>query len=105
MGWVLWLAKSKIVDHYRAQGRRKVVFSGTLLDQMAAGDLRWRTVSQTPETGEIVVATWSPANPKVTRRRVLRLDRARTTYLELLPAERSERIVQRWTYVNDRSSP
>lgn len=36
VGWVLWLAKSKIVDHYRAQGRRKVVFSETLLDQMAA---------------------------------------------------------------------
>lgn len=36
VGWALWLAKSKIVDHYRAQGRCKVVFSETLLDQMAA---------------------------------------------------------------------
>ncbi len=68
-------------------------------------DLRWRTVSQTPETGEIVVATWSPANPNATRKRVLRLDRARTTYLELLPSKGPERTVQRWTYVNGQSSP
>jgi hypothetical protein len=71
----------------------------------AGVDLRWRTVSQTPETGEIVVATWSPANPKVTRKRVLRLDRARTTYLELLPSKGPERTVQRWTYINGQSSP
>ena len=70
-----------------------------------AADFRWRTVSQTPETGEIVVATWSPANPKVTRRRVLRLDRGRTTCLELLPSEGSQRTVQRWTYINGKSSP
>jgi hypothetical protein len=70
-----------------------------------AGDLRWRTVSQTPETGEIVVATWSPANPKVTRRRVLRLDRSRTTCLELRPSEGPQRTVQRWTYINGKSSP
>ena len=70
-----------------------------------SGDLRWRTVSQTPETGEIVVATWSPANPKVTRRRVIRVDRDRKAYLELLPSKQAERTVQRWTYVNDRSSP
>jgi hypothetical protein len=70
-----------------------------------SGDLRWRTVSQTPETGEIVVATWSPANPKVTRRRVLRVDRERKAYLELLPQKQSERIVQRWTYINSLSTP
>ena len=71
----------------------------------AAGGLTWRTVSQTPETGEIVVATWSPANPNATRKRVLRLDRARTTYLELLPSKGPERTVQRWTYINGQSSP
>lgn len=71
----------------------------------AGGDLRWRTVSQTPETGEIVVATWSPANPNATRKRVLRLDRARTACLELLPSKGTERTVQRWTYINGPSSP
>ena len=35
VAWVLWLAKSKIIDHYRAQGRQKRVFSETLLDQTA----------------------------------------------------------------------
>ncbi len=35
IAWVLWLAKSKIVDHYRAQGRQKLVFSASLLDQTA----------------------------------------------------------------------
>jgi hypothetical protein len=69
------------------------------------GDLRWRTVSQTPETGEIVVTTWSPANPKATRRRVMRFERERKSYLELLPQKQSERIVQRWTYINGQSSP
>ena len=70
-----------------------------------AGNLLWRTVSQTPETGEIVVATWSSSNPNVTRRRVLRVDRARTACLELLPSKGTERIVQRWTYINGLSSP
>ncbi|MCE9630462.1 MAG: sigma-70 family RNA polymerase sigma factor [Planctomycetia bacterium] len=36
VAWVLWLAKSKIIDHYRVQGRQKLVFSETLLDQTAA---------------------------------------------------------------------
>ena len=36
IAWVLWLAKSKIVDHYRAQGRQKLVFSESLLDQTAS---------------------------------------------------------------------
>jgi len=36
VAWVLWLSKSKIIDHYRAQGRQKLVFSETLLDQTAA---------------------------------------------------------------------
>lgn len=36
VAWVLWLAKSKIIDHYRMQGRRKLVFSEALLDQTAA---------------------------------------------------------------------
>jgi hypothetical protein len=70
-----------------------------------SGDLRWRTVSQTPETGEIVVTTWSPANPKATRRRVMRFDRERKAYLELLPSKGPERTVQRWTYINGQGSP
>jgi RNA polymerase sigma-70 factor (ECF subfamily) len=36
VAWVLWLAKSKIIDHYRVQGRRKLLFSEALLDQTAA---------------------------------------------------------------------
>jgi RNA polymerase sigma-70 factor (ECF subfamily) len=36
VAWVLWLAKSKIIDHYRTQGRQRILFSETLLDQTAA---------------------------------------------------------------------
>jgi RNA polymerase sigma-70 factor (ECF subfamily) len=36
VAWVLWLAKSKIIDQYRKQGRRKLMFSETLLDQTAS---------------------------------------------------------------------
>lgn len=36
VAWALWLAKSRIIDHYRAQDRQKLVFSETLLDQAAA---------------------------------------------------------------------
>jgi RNA polymerase sigma-70 factor (ECF subfamily) len=36
VAWVLWLAKSKIIDFYRKQGRHRIVFSETLLDQTAA---------------------------------------------------------------------
>ncbi len=36
VAWALWLAKSKIIDHYRMQGRRKIMFSESLLDQTAA---------------------------------------------------------------------
>ncbi|MDB4459042.1 sigma-70 family RNA polymerase sigma factor [bacterium] len=33
--WALWLAKSRVIDHYRVQGREKLVFSEPLLDQLA----------------------------------------------------------------------
>lgn len=36
VAWALWLAKSKIIDHYRLQGRQRLVFSEVLLDQTAA---------------------------------------------------------------------
>jgi RNA polymerase sigma-70 factor (ECF subfamily) len=36
VAWVLWLAKSKIIDQYRKQGRRKLMFSEKLLDQTAS---------------------------------------------------------------------
>lgn len=36
VAWVLWLAKSKIIDHYRMTGRRKLLFSEALLDQTAS---------------------------------------------------------------------
>lgn len=35
VAWALWLAKSRIIDHYRARGRQRAVFSETLLDGIA----------------------------------------------------------------------
>ena len=35
VAWALWLAKSRIADHYRKQGRDRLVFSEALLDQLA----------------------------------------------------------------------
>ena len=33
--WALWLAKSRIADHYRKKGRERLVFSEALMDQLA----------------------------------------------------------------------
>ena len=35
MGWALWIAKSRVIDFYRAQDRARVVFSDELLGQLA----------------------------------------------------------------------
>jgi RNA polymerase sigma-70 factor, ECF subfamily len=35
VAWALWLAKSRIADHYRKQGRERLVFSEALMDQLA----------------------------------------------------------------------
>ena len=35
VAWALWLAKSRIADHYRKQGRERLVFSAAMLDQLA----------------------------------------------------------------------
>ena len=35
VGWALWIAKSRVIDFYRAQGRTLVVFSDELLGQLA----------------------------------------------------------------------
>jgi RNA polymerase sigma-70 factor, ECF subfamily len=35
VAWALWLAKSRIVDHYRRQGRERLLFSEPLLDRLA----------------------------------------------------------------------
>jgi RNA polymerase sigma-70 factor, ECF subfamily len=35
IAWALWLAKSRIADHYRKQGRERLVISETLMDQLA----------------------------------------------------------------------
>ena len=35
VAWALWLAKSRITDHYRKQGRERLVFSDGLLEQLA----------------------------------------------------------------------
>ena len=36
VAWVLWLAKSRVIDHYRKQGCERRVFSDGLLDHFAA---------------------------------------------------------------------
>lgn len=35
VGWALWIAKSRVIDFYRAQNRTRVVFSDELLAQLA----------------------------------------------------------------------
>lgn len=35
VGWALWIAKSRVIDYYRVQGRSRVVFSDELLSQLA----------------------------------------------------------------------
>lgn len=35
VGWALWIAKSRIIDFYRAQGRSQIVFSNDLLKRLA----------------------------------------------------------------------
>ncbi|MEO1527650.1 MAG: sigma-70 family RNA polymerase sigma factor [Planctomycetota bacterium] len=35
VAWALWIAKSRVIDHYRVEGRRRVVFSDDLLAQLA----------------------------------------------------------------------
>lgn len=35
VGWALWIARSRVIDFYRAQGRTRVVFSDELLAQLA----------------------------------------------------------------------
>jgi RNA polymerase sigma-70 factor (ECF subfamily) len=35
VGWALWVAKSRVIDFYRAQNRRQVVFSDELLVRLA----------------------------------------------------------------------
>ncbi|MEI6716064.1 MAG: sigma-70 family RNA polymerase sigma factor [Verrucomicrobiota bacterium] len=35
VAWALWLAKSRIADHYRKQGRERLVFSAALMDRLA----------------------------------------------------------------------
>lgn len=35
VGWALWIAKSRVIDHYRTQGSSRIVFSDDLLSQLA----------------------------------------------------------------------
>lgn len=34
-GWALWIAKSRVIDFYRTQGRNQIVFSNDLLEQLS----------------------------------------------------------------------
>jgi RNA polymerase sigma-70 factor (ECF subfamily) len=33
--WAIWIAKSRVIDHYRVKGREKLMFSESLLDGLA----------------------------------------------------------------------
>ncbi len=35
LGWILWIARSRVIDFYRQQGRQKIVFSEEVLQQLA----------------------------------------------------------------------
>ncbi|MEM1227113.1 MAG: sigma-70 family RNA polymerase sigma factor [Planctomycetota bacterium] len=35
IGWALWIAKSRVIDFYRTQGRSRLVFSDALLGRLA----------------------------------------------------------------------
>jgi len=35
VGWAMWIARSRVIDFYRVQGRSKLVFSEQLLGQLA----------------------------------------------------------------------
>ena len=35
IGWALWIAKSRVIDFYRAQGRNQLVFSNDLLQRLS----------------------------------------------------------------------
>ena len=54
VGWALWIAKSRVIDFYRAQGRERVIFSKNC-------SVSSRTQSQIRLTaGAIVVKRWKP---------------------------------------------
>jgi RNA polymerase sigma-70 factor (ECF subfamily) len=40
LAWALWIAKSRIIDHYRAGGRRPQLLSDTLLERYAESMVR-----------------------------------------------------------------
>jgi RNA polymerase sigma-70 factor (ECF subfamily) len=47
VAWALWLAKSRIADHFRKQGREQLVFSESLMDELAeALEVRQRRVAE-----------------------------------------------------------
>lgn len=35
IGWALWIAKSRVIDFYRAQGRRRIIYSDDILERLA----------------------------------------------------------------------
>ncbi|MEM6689639.1 MAG: sigma-70 family RNA polymerase sigma factor [Planctomycetota bacterium] len=43
VGWALWIAKSRVIDFYRSQGRNQLVFSNELLQSLG------KTISQRSE--------------------------------------------------------
>jgi RNA polymerase sigma-70 factor (ECF subfamily) len=51
VAWALWLAKSRIADHWRKAGRQRVVFSDEVMDRMAQA-----LVEQQPERSARQVA-------------------------------------------------
>jgi RNA polymerase sigma-70 factor (ECF subfamily) len=46
VGWALWIAKSRVIDFYRKQGRNQLVFSNDLLQRLS------ETISEQAERGD-----------------------------------------------------
>lgn len=51
VAWALWLAKSRIADHWRKAGRQRIVFSEDIMDRMAEA-----LIEQQPERSARQVA-------------------------------------------------
>ncbi len=84
VGWALWIAKSRVIDFYRAQGRERVIFSEELLGQLA--DTIANQADGRSHRREALEACLDELPPK--SRRLLDL-----RYVEELSAEESAREI------------
>lgn len=84
VGWALWIAKSRVIDFYRAQGRERVIFSEELLGPLA--DTIANQADGRSHRREALEACLDELPPK--SRRLLDL-----RYVEELSAEESAREI------------